>query len=157
MADITQAEFNSMLQTAISQGLPGGLIHSQWKWEDVETMLDGTLSGPHLHMFPYANNVSFFYSYDRWYWRDQCGMGHISVAAGLPTCPKDQWLLIGTLPEGYRPTQTVNDIAIVFRPDSFVGVEINPSTGTVRIYPHVDILSSNNPYCFISTSFAVSQ
>lgn len=43
MSEITQSEFNAMLETAISQGLPGGYITSRWSWEEIEAILAGGL------------------------------------------------------------------------------------------------------------------
>lgn len=42
MADMTQAEFNAMLQIALAQGLPGGIYTSKFgRGEDIDAALDG--------------------------------------------------------------------------------------------------------------------
>lgn len=42
MADMTQAEFNSMLQIALAQGFPGGIYMSKFgRGEDIDAALDG--------------------------------------------------------------------------------------------------------------------
>lgn len=37
---MTQEEFNSMLQTAIAQGLPGGHYTSKYSGEEMDALLD---------------------------------------------------------------------------------------------------------------------
>ena len=123
---------------------------------------DGTPYEPlELTTFPYASGITYEQGYGQHYWR-QGRTVCLSVLAYLPACQKSQWLLIGTLPEGFRPEKTINDIAAIFRPDSVAAVEISSATGEVRVWPHVDIPNSgtssyDKPYCFISTCFAVSQ
>lgn len=133
------------------------LIGGEWTpWTDF------SMAQPlELAPFPYADGITKDKGYGQHYWR-QGRTVYLSVMAYLPACQASQWLLIGTLPEGYRPEKTINDIAAIFRPDSVAAVEISSATGEVRVWPHVDIPNSgtssyDKPYCFISTCFAVSQ
>ena len=38
---MTQAEFNSMLQVAVAEGLPGGSFTMRYSWEEIEALLSG--------------------------------------------------------------------------------------------------------------------
>ena len=38
---MTQAEFNSMLQVAVADGLPGGSFTMKYSWEEIEALLSG--------------------------------------------------------------------------------------------------------------------
>lgn len=40
MADITQEEFNAMLQVAMTQGMPGGYFTSKYSGEEIDALLD---------------------------------------------------------------------------------------------------------------------
>ena len=40
MAELTQEQFNEMLQVALAQGLPGGYYTSKYSGEEIDALLD---------------------------------------------------------------------------------------------------------------------
>lgn len=40
MAELTQEEFNAMLEVALTQGLPGGYYTSKYSGEEMDALLD---------------------------------------------------------------------------------------------------------------------
>lgn len=138
---MTQAEFNAMLQTAVAQGLPGGYISSQWRWEDVEAMLQQMTSPLEWYDVAIASGINLGYGAGAWnpiqYTKDSngtvfCTGGRLGIydSNGNPAGTFGGNPVIFHLAYGFRPGKYIRLPAVGVRTDkSMVPSNVDVSTG----------------------------
>lgn len=111
MADMTQAEFNAMLQIALAQGLPGGIYTSKFgRGEDIDAALDAAWAVRNLGNINLLDNPDFTinqrgvsgtiftpgYFLDRW----KLTSGSVTISSGGITLNGTIQQILETAPSG---------------------------------------------------------
>lgn len=141
---MTQAEFNAMLQTAISQGLPGGYISAAWKWEDIERILHSAATPPDRKVPEFETGVTgVTSSYANYYQKAADGLVAVSIHAKPPiAAAAGQWFPVWTIPAGFRPGSIMNGPVTFYRPNTTGSYEVAPNTGMLRVMLYEPVSST---------------